>query len=167
MGAPVGELEVSGKGRAKLPAGFVPIAPGEVRNPKGNNQYTYKRNFENSIDKLLAGDVTDEYLNLVPSHVRELIDARMAAGDKLTRGEVLALITVAGAFQGDEKQLPEVLKRLWPTTEKHEHSTPDGPLELSAGSTRIDMSIYSEAEREQLQGLIHKQLQAKGSCEDE
>lgn len=165
MAAPGELIADSRKGRAKLPDGFIPIVPGEVRNPKGNNQYTYKRNFENSIDTLLAGEVTEEYLELVPPNVRALIDERMAAGDKLTRGEVLALITVAGAFKGDEKQLPEVLKRLWPVVEKRELSTPDGPLELSAGATKIDMSLYSDDEREQLQSLIHRQLQRGGKDE--
>ena len=34
-----------------------PIQPGEVRNPEGKNQYTYKRDFERTIDCLLAGQV--------------------------------------------------------------------------------------------------------------
>jgi hypothetical protein len=31
-----------------------PIKPGEVRNPKGNNQYTYRRNFEKWFDEECA-----------------------------------------------------------------------------------------------------------------
>ena len=99
----------------------------------------------------------------MPANIRELVQARIDGGAKLTRGEVIALITVAGAFQGDEKQLPEVLKRLWPVTEKHEVSTPNGPLELSAGAPPLDMSVYTPEERADLQRLIHKQLQAKAT----
>ena len=158
----------SGKRSAYDPSvNLVNVKPGQVLNPKGNNQYTYKRNFERSIDNLLRGDVTPDYISLVPASIRELVQARLDNGDKLTRGEVLALITVAGAFKGDEKQLPEVLKRLWPVMEKRELSTPDGPLELSAGSTRIDMSVYTDEERETLLGLVHRQLQAKGGGKDE
>ena len=160
VGSTVG---VSRKGRAKLPDGFVPIAPGEVRNPKGNNQYTYKRNFERAIDSLLCGDITPEHLAFIPESVRPLIEAQ---GD-MSRGEVMALITVIGGLSGDEKQLESVLKRLWPVMEKRELSTPDGPLELSAGSTRIDMSVYTDEERETLLGLVHRQLQAKGGGKDE
>lgn len=40
------------------------------------------------------------------------------------------------------------------------HATPSG-VQLEH-SRAIDMSVYTEDEREQLQSLIHKQLQAKG-----
>ena len=44
------------------------------------------------------------------------------------------------------------------------HATPGG---VQLQHAAIDMSVYTEAERAQLQGLIHKQLQAKGGDDGE
>lgn len=159
MTAPGGNLEGRKRSAYDPSVNLVPVKPGEVRNPTGKNQYTYRRDFERTIDELLAGDLTPEHAELIPEKLREMISSMPA----MTRGKAIALITMAGALGGDEKQLPEVLKRLWPVVEKREVSGSDGgPLELTAGTTRIDMSVYTEEEREQLQSLIHKQLQKGG-----
>ena len=152
-------LAASSKQNGSGPPG-VPIKPGQVLNPKGNNQYTYRRDFETAIDELLAGSLTPEHAELIPENLREQISSI----PDMTRGKAIAIIAVAGALGGDEKQLPDVLKRLWPIVEKKELSTPDGPLEM-ATTPAIDMTIYSDEQRENLQSLIHMQLQAKGGEE--
>lgn len=96
------------------------IRPGEVRNPEGRNQYSYKRDFEVTIDKLLAGELTETEAELVPEAAKALIKPGMS------RGEALAVVTVTAALCGDDKHLAELLKRVWPITSKHELSGPDG-----------------------------------------
>jgi len=140
-----------------------PIQPGQVLNPKGNNQYTYRRDFETAISALLSGNITEEHIAFLPEHIRPLIQERT----DMSRGEVIALVTVTGALQGDEKQLADVLKRLWPVTEKRELTGADGAPLPPAVVPVIDMTVYSDEERESLQGFIHRQLQAKTEGPDE
>ena len=129
-----------------------PWKPGESGNPAGINQYTYRRDFERAIDRLLAEEYKPRF---EPLRDGELVKARcllcgrlgvdVLAGEGmaahracieqvqgLSRGEVIALTTVQRAMQGDERMLPEVLKRLWPGVERHEHEFPD-----SAGTGSI------------------------------
>ena len=40
---------------AKQLANLRPIRPGEVRNPEGRNQYTYRRDFQAAIQRLADG----------------------------------------------------------------------------------------------------------------
>ncbi len=47
-----------------------PIQPGQVLNPKGANQYTYKRDFELTIDALLKGELSPEEVESAPEWVR-------------------------------------------------------------------------------------------------
>jgi hypothetical protein len=102
-----------------------PIQPGEVRNPKGINQHTYRRDFERTIDALLRGEISPEERNLLPPLVRTSVLPGM------TRGEALASATVAAAFALDEKHLANVLKRVWPETVKHEHRNTASPPQFS------------------------------------
>lgn len=104
---------------------LVPPKPGEVRNPEGHNQYTYRRDFERAIDTLLKGEPSErETADLkLPDHIRYVVEA-----GEVSRGEVIAMITVAGAMMGEEKRLAEVLARLWPKISKHEIEDTAGTL---------------------------------------
>jgi hypothetical protein len=84
------------------------IKLGEVRNPEGRNQYTYRRDFDKTVVGLLEGELTEKEAQGLPEWARELISPEM------TRGEVFAVIAVSGALRGDEKQFFELLKRVWP-----------------------------------------------------
>ena len=101
-----------------------PIQPGEIRNPEGRNQYTYRRDFEKAIVALLDGELTEKQAQVLPEWVRELISPGM------TRGEVVAVIAVFGALRGDEKQLSALLKRVWPAPAalKAPEEVPEEPL---------------------------------------
>lgn len=97
-----GERPVSGKwdGRKNL----VPIVPGEVRNPTGRNQYTYRKDWERTID------------------------AALKAGTKHngTQLESIAETLLSEAEKGSPWAVKEVLKRVWPETIKHEHRDVSG-----------------------------------------
>ena len=102
-----------------------PAKPGEIRNPKGINQYTYRRDFEHSIDALLKGKLTAPEIEdlKLPAHIRHVVEA-----GEVSRGEVIAMITVAGAMMGEKERLAEVLARLWPKISKHEIEDTAGTL---------------------------------------
>jgi len=104
---------------------LIPNKPGEVRNPEGHNQYTYRRDFERSIDELLKGKLSESEIEdlKLPPHIRHVVET-----GEVSRGEVIAMITVAGAMMGEEKRLAEVLARLWPKTSKHEIEDTAGTL---------------------------------------
>jgi hypothetical protein len=89
--------------------------PGEVANPKGHNQYTYKQRFENSVDRLLNGDIDERYLEVIPEVARPFLQD---IPDDWEVGDVLAIVTLVKALSGDEKALSEALKRIWPSNEK-------------------------------------------------
>ena len=126
-----------------------PIQPGQVLNPAGANQYTYKRDFELTIDRLLKGELSPEEVETVPSWVRGLVTAGM------TRGEALAAVTVAGALRGDSKHLAAVLKRVWPEMHKHEVSGLQGSPETV---NRFASENLTEEERETVLKLAAKAL---------
>jgi hypothetical protein len=72
-----------------------PIQPGEVRNPEGRIQYTYREHFDQNVAQLL-GEVTGEAeRNQLPAWVRGM------ELKGLTRGQVEARFVVAGAFRGE------------------------------------------------------------------
>jgi hypothetical protein len=83
--------------------------PGEVRNPEGKNQWTYRRNFEKAVSALLSGELTEADAVVLPSWVKGSIH------DGMSRGEAIATIAVQGALRGDVKYLAELLKRVWAT----------------------------------------------------
>ena len=103
-------------GREAQEANLRPFKPGDVGNPKGTNQYTYRRDFERTIDAMLKGELSPKEAEAVPDWVLDVITPGM------TRGEAIAAVTVAGALRGDSRHLLGVLKRIWPETQKHEIS---------------------------------------------
>jgi hypothetical protein len=87
-----------------------PPKPGEVRNPKGHNQYTYRRVFEDAVEKLL-------------------VEKHKETGK--TYAQILAERALELADKGDTKTLSEVLSRVWPKVSKHELAGSDGePLTI-------------------------------------
>ena len=114
----------SGKRRGSSLPGR-PIQPGQVLNPRGNNQYSYKRDFERTIDALLRGEISRDEIELLPPLVRTSVQPGM------TRGEALASATVAAAFALEEKHLANVLKRVWPEVVKHEVTPASAPPVVS------------------------------------
>jgi hypothetical protein len=80
------------------------IRQGEVRKPKGNNLYTYRREFECSIDSLRSGDLSEDEAKKLPQWIRHFVRPGMG------RGEALACIVVEGALRGEEKHFLEALK---------------------------------------------------------
>jgi len=117
-----------------------PAKPGEIRNPEGRNQYSYRRDFELAIDGFLKGEYEFRRERVGPEesgkaqcllcnhgqcdvYVGHGMFAHGACVDQvnhLTRGQVIALVTVQRAMAGDEKMLPVVLDRLWPKATKVE-----------------------------------------------
>lgn len=81
---------------------LIPAKPGEVRNPKGHNQYTYRREAEAAFDKLLRSWAAD--------------------GSKRTRAEAIIEKAMELAEAGKPYALDQILKRILPAVEKHEHS---------------------------------------------
>jgi hypothetical protein len=129
-------------------ANLKPVQPGEIRNPEGKNQYSYKREFELTIDALLKGELSPEEAESVPEWVRDVVKPGM------TRCEALARVTVAGALRGDPKFIEAVLKRVWPETVKHEvrEERPQPPTitpleNLNAEDQRLMLRLTQKAIR--------------------
>ena len=142
-----------------------PWKPGETGNPEGRNQYTYRRDFELAIDELLKGvyefrrEVVEDNegaqvacilcglkgCNLYVGHQLYAHGACVDQIDSLTRGQVIALVTVQRAMAGDEKMLPTVLDRLWPKVTK---------LELPPAPPTSHDFIPSEDEQQRLRNEI-------------
>lgn len=139
--------------------------PGEIANPEGRNQYTYRRDFELAIDELLKGvyefrrEVVEDKegdaahcLLCAFSHCDVYVGHGLYAHrdcidqiESLTRGQVIALVTVQKAILGDEKMLPVVLERLWPKTTK---------IELPPRDPRSHHFIPTEDEQKKLRHEI-------------
>ncbi len=76
------------------------IQPGEVRNPAGANQYTYRRDFEEAIGRLCQGTLTDSERSLLPDRVSpDLVP------EGITRGEAIAVVIVTGALRGESLRI--------------------------------------------------------------
>ncbi len=132
---------MAGRGRIE---NLKPAKPGEVLNPEGRNQYSYRRDFEATVDALLRSVYKFEPEQLTRGEgerARCLVcnlfacDARAGLNlyahrdcltelDGKTRGEVIGLVAVQRALTGDDKMLPEILKRLWPAPKPVEHQLP-------------------------------------------
>ncbi len=128
-----------------------PIQPGQVLNPKGANQYTYKRDFELTIGRLLKGELSPEEMEAVPGWVRDLITPGV------TRGEAIAAVTLAGALRGDPKHLMAVLERLWPKVQTiHTGQDPESdPMQLEA---RAQVAELSPEGREAIQKVLAEEI---------
>ena len=136
-----------GKPKESPAARILPFAikPGEVRNPVGRNQYSYRRDFERAADALLRGVATegerrrlgldDDLLALIP--------------EDATRGEILAFVTILRAEAGDEKVYAEVMARLWPKVERREI----GDFSVNV---RPDMSDLSDDELRSARAIAAK-----------
>jgi hypothetical protein len=114
--------------RGGTPENLKPIQPGEVRNPTGRNQYSYRLDFERTMGRLLKGALTQEEIEALdlPAHILDL-----AEGDDLTRGELIALVVTWRAMKGDRDGMAEALARLWPKVERHEHTVADDESEAA------------------------------------
>jgi hypothetical protein len=140
----------SGKANGSAVSRGRPIRPGEVRNLEGRNQYTYRRDFETRIGRLLNGELTDAEAEQVPEWVQALVNPGMA------RGEALAHITVLGALRG-EKHLLEALKRIWPVVTKAEVSGAEGQP-LVSRLEPADFSMVSEEDQAALRRIARECL---------
>ncbi len=111
-------------------ANLRPVKPGEVRNPAGQNQYTYRRDFQAAIQRLADGTFVGRdqacadraaacsfcglpecerlAAGLGAIHAECLEQVRSMKG-----GEVLAHVAWRQALSGDSRMLPEALKRFW------------------------------------------------------
>lgn len=79
-------------------------------NRKGHNQYTYRRDFEAYVEQI----------------------AKELDKNGTPNVEALARKAWALAMGGDKVAFCEVLARVWPKVEKHEHTGADGgPVEIS------------------------------------
>ncbi|MBW2696340.1 MAG: hypothetical protein JRE70_07690 [Deltaproteobacteria bacterium] len=129
-----------------------PAKPGEVRNPEGKNQYTYRKDFEKSIGDLLNGELTEAEAESLPEWIREVVEPGM------TRGDALAAISVHGALRGDEKRHTELMKRLYPATEKRE-VTADVRTEGALPVSLPDLANLTKEEQAEARRLGRKAIQ--------
>ena len=99
----------SGKHRgSRLPGR--PIQPGQVLNPTGRNQFTYRKEWEREIDQALNS---------------------AAEGDRGTTLQALADKLLSEARKGKPWAMQLVMKRIWPETVKHEHTDASAPPQHS------------------------------------
>jgi hypothetical protein len=125
------------------------IRPGEVRNPEGRNQYTYRREIEQNALDLLDGELPPDQLEDLPQWVQKAIKAGM------TRGEAIVAIMIAGALRGERPYFQEALKRVWPVE----------PTDSGANEQPVpwwddlpDISDLCDEAREKLREAAHIEL---------
>lgn len=119
-------------------ANLKPNPGGEVRNPHGHNQYSYRQDFEATVDSLLAGKPKHQYEPIDAEEGKKIAcilcglrksdvflgsqryahESCVKAIEGKTRGQVIGEVTVRLAMCGDERVLPEILKRLWPAVKE-------------------------------------------------
>jgi hypothetical protein len=80
--------------------------PRSCTSAEGTNQYSYRREFERTIDVLFKGELSPEEAKAVPDWVRDLIAPGM------TRREAMATVTFAGALRDDSRLLLALLERM-------------------------------------------------------
>ena len=68
------------------------IRSGEVRNPEGKNQHSYRADVERTVTAHIKGELSDEDVEELPSWIRRTIKPGMK------RGEALAVLTIEGAL---------------------------------------------------------------------
>ena len=131
----------SGKRSEATPVRGKPIEPGQVLNPEGRNQYSYRRDNEETITRVLRGSrpegIREAVRKTVPESSHVLLDSLLdELGERPTTGEVMGVLTVVHALSwDDQRHVAEVLKRIWPATatgteEDPIHTTPSG-IDLS------------------------------------
>ena len=99
-----GEAPQVTEGKWDGSANLTPIKPGQVLNPQGINQYTYRKEWERTIDAALKAGT---------EHNGTMLES---IADKL----------LSEAHKGKPWAMQLVLKRVWPETVKHEHSDVTG-----------------------------------------
>jgi hypothetical protein len=131
-------------------ANLRPIQRGEVRNPSGRNQFTYRREFEAAIQRLAEGKYEGRTQPIDDASARcwycQLPECQLQAagigpvhGECLTQvrgmtgAEALAHVGFRKGLAGDEKFWPELARRFWPATEKREHEASGSFGELLRG----------------------------------
>ncbi len=107
-------------------ANLKPVGPGEVRNPHGHNQHTYRIRFEEQIQKLLDEE---------------------ADGTGKKKRELLASVLYEKAAKGEAWAMRLVIERLWPAKQEVEHS---GTI---ATEQKPDLSSLSDEELDVLHKL--------------
>jgi len=101
-----------------------PIQPGQVLNPNGNNQYTYRREWEREVEKALRVESGDERRTLLQELVEKLLSE---------------------ARTGKPWAMRLVMKRLWPERSRLEveDTTPvlNGGAVWQTASARLDEMV--------------------------
>jgi hypothetical protein len=88
-------------------ANLIPAKPGEVRNPLGRNQYSYRKDAEETFERLLAS---------------------VADRGELTVSEAIVSDLLVMAQAKDKWAIDKVLERVLPAVQKHEHGVPGSDL---------------------------------------
>ncbi len=113
------------------------VRPGQVRNPTGKNQFSYRRDFEATIQRLAEGKydprVQENSDDTAKCWYCQLPDCEKLAASlgavhdeclervrEMTGGELLAHVGFQKAISGDEKYWSEYAARFWPVLEKRE-----------------------------------------------
>jgi len=100
------------------------IKPGEVRNPKGINQYSYRKNAEETFERLLRSTAE--------------------RGDS-TISEAIIHDLLAMSQERDKWAIDKVLERILPAVQKHEVELPGvGPDALASALDRFQPEAEGE-----------------------
>ena len=162
-------------------ANLRPAKLGEVRNPEGRNQYSYRRDFERAMARLAQGGVGLRTAPFEPGRSRSepcgwcalplagrddgvvveelgpMHAACVARVRERTRGELLARLLWGKALRGEEWAAKLLAARLWP--ERLELVAPT--TEERAGETAADRMAELPAElRESFERGVAGLLQA-------
>ncbi len=108
-----------------------PAQPGDVLNPKGNNQHTYRTAFETQVQQIL-----DEPHEEFPGK---------------TKREVLARVLIDNALAGKPWAMQLVMKRLW--SERSEVELVQPPQEQP-----LNLSKLTQEELDQLEEMAERVL---------
>ena len=140
---------------AKQLENLKPIRRGEVRNPSGRNQYSYRRDFQAAIQRLADGTFVGRdqacadraaacsfcglpqcerlAAGLGAIHAECLEQVRSMKG-----GEILAHVAWRQALSGDSRMLPEALKRFWSVDDAQSEDADESlSAQLDAMSKRL------------------------------
>jgi len=114
-------------------ANLIPPKPGEVRNPEGRNQYTYRREFERQFQQAMTGEFPEELRQLLPSHIQKTIPKGAPASVAL-----LWVMLSRATLDSSDKVIIDLMKRLLPAEAR---GTEDDPIHMDhAGSPLAGIS---------------------------
>ena len=117
-----------------------PIQPGQVLNPEGKNQYSYRKTFEEQIGRILAEERGED--------------------SPVTNSEAIGRKAVELAIAGDKLALKEVLERVWVAVKKIEASGPDGGPIQKSDTTLLDS--LSDEDKATMLKIVQKSLMGGG-----